>query len=358
VISVAFCIPGDITLPTGGYRYDREVLARFAAHGVTVQHVMLDGGWPHPSTDDVAKALAQIKALDTKTILLIDGLALGAMPPEAIAALPNRVVALVHHPLGLEAGTPPERAAFLIRNEQAVLAPLRSIIVTSDATKAILRDDFGVNPARITVAEPGTARTARATGTGQPLNVLAVGAVSPRKAFNILVEALAKITDIDWRLTIAGSLTLAPDETRKLHDVINQHHLEERIRLTGALDDAQLAACYATADIFAMSSLFEGYGMALAEALAHGLPIVTSSGGAAAQTVPDAAALKVPPGDTVALRDALHRAMTDAALRRRMADASWAAAALLPTWDDTTHEIADVIREAAKQPRVIHEFQR
>jgi glycosyltransferase involved in cell wall biosynthesis len=358
VIPLAFCIPGDITLPTGGYRYDREVLARLASHGVAAQHVMLEGHWPHPSAQDIAIATAQLKAIDAKSILLIDGLALGAMPPDIITALPHRVVALVHHPLGLEAGMPPERASFLMENEKAMLAHIRSIIVTSDATRAILRNEFAVNSGRISVAEPGTDRLGRATGTGEPLQVLAVGAVSPRKAFDLLVDALARITDLNWRLTIAGSLMLAPQETDKLRSVIAKHNLAGRITLTGMLDDVQLADCYARADVFAMSSLFEGYGMALAEAMARGLPIVTSSGGAAAQTVPNAAALKVPPGDLPALTSALRQIMTDTPLRKRMADAAWAAGALLPTWDDTTREIADVVRDAAKQPRVIHEFQR
>ena len=58
--------------------------------------------------------------------------------------------------------------------------------------------------------------------------------------------------------------------------------------------------------------------MVLGEAMARGLPIVTTKGGAAAQTVPDAAALKVPPGDALALRHALQTAITDSALRARL----------------------------------------
>jgi glycosyltransferase involved in cell wall biosynthesis len=137
---------------------------------------------------------------------------------------------------------------------------------------------------------------------------------------------------------------LAPPATADLRSAIARLGVSDRVTLTGSLDDAALAAIYASADVFAASSLFEGYGMALAEALAHGLPIVTSSGGAAAETAPDAAALKVPPGDTSALAAALSRVIADAQLRRRMADAAWAAAALLPTWDDTAASIADVVK--------------
>jgi glycosyltransferase involved in cell wall biosynthesis len=86
--------------------------------------------------------------------------------------------------------------------------------------------------------------------------------------------------------------------------------------------------------------------MVLAEALARGLPLVASTGGAAGETVPDAAALKVPPGDVLALREALRRAIADPALRRRLSDAAWAAGQALPRWTDTAATVARVLRDA------------
>jgi glycosyltransferase involved in cell wall biosynthesis len=344
LIQITFCIPGDIALPTGGYRYDREVLARLAAHGVAARHLQLEGSYPTPSTHDLTRTKAQLAACPPRDILLIDGLALGAMQPAMIADLPHHVIALVHHPLGLEAGLSDEQATSLLLNEKAVLACVRHVIVTSPATKRILLNDFGLADRKITIAEPGTARAPRARGVGKPMQILAVGAVSTRKAYDQLVTALAALPDLDWRLTIAGSLTLQADTTAALRDTVDRSGVSERIVLTGALDDSHLAALYAKADLFAMSSLFEGYGMALTEALARGLPIVASSGGAAADTLPELAAIKVQPGDITGLTAALRRVMSDDAMRRRMGDAAWAAAALLPSWDDTAREIADVIK--------------
>ena len=94
-----------------------------------------------------------------------------------------------------------------------------------------------------------------------------------------------------------------------------------------------------------MSSLYEGYGMVLAEAMARGLPIVCTTGGAAADTVPDAAGLKVAPRDEAAFADAVGKVLRDIGLRRRMADASWTAAQSLPRWEDTAAKIAAVIKE-------------
>jgi glycosyltransferase involved in cell wall biosynthesis len=345
LIPVAFCIPGDLSLPTGGYRYDRELLTRLSNHGVDAKHVMLSSSFPNPTESDLTDTKAKFMAQDRKTILLIDGLALGAMPPEILQDLPHKIVALVHHPLGLETGLSEARAKALLANEKAVLDNVRHIVVTSKLTAKTLEQDFGLPRRKITVAEPGTARVNRANSTGKPLQILALGAVSSRKAYDTLIAALAPLEALDWQLTIAGSLTHDLQAVEQLKSVIADNGLDNRVTLTGAISDEAVAVCYDKADLFAMSSLYEGYGMALAEAMAHGLAIVTTTGGAAAETVADSAAIKVPPGDVILLSDALGRVLSDGKLRQRMSDASWAAGALLPDWDDTTRDIAEALKE-------------
>jgi glycosyltransferase involved in cell wall biosynthesis len=121
---------------------------------------------------------------------------------------------------------------------------------------------------------------------------------------------------------------------------IAREGLADRVTFVGGVDEARLDAYYEKADLFVMASLFEGYGMVLAEAMVRGLPILTTTGGAASQTVPDGAGLKVPPGDADALRLALARLIDDAALRLTLADAAYAASRSLPTWADTARIIA------------------
>jgi glycosyltransferase involved in cell wall biosynthesis len=88
--------------------------------------------------------------------------------------------------------------------------------------------------------------------------------------------------------------------------------------------------------------------MVLAEAMARGLPIVCTTGGAAAETVPDDAAIKVPPGEERALSLAVQRIVHDTALRRRMAEASWAAGQRLPRWEETARIVAGLVKEVAQ----------
>lgn len=348
--AAAFAIPGDLASPTGGYRYDREVLARAAAHGVALSHLALDPGFPVPDAQALAATRKALAGLDPGTVLLADGLAFGAFPADLLSAIKTPVVALVHHPLALESGLAPATAAAFRVSERAALARAEAVIVTSRRTAEIVAADYAVAPAKLHIAEPGTARAPRAAGSSGPtVNLIAVGAVSARKGYDRLVAALAPLAHLDWSLTIAGATDRAPAAIAALRTAIAEAGLGQRIRLAGAVDESALAALYAGADLFVLASLFEGYGMVLTEAMAHGLPIVTTTGGAAAETVPDGAALKVAPGAVGPLSDALGAALADAGLRRRLADAAFAAASRLPGWDDTTRIICDVVTRIASR---------
>ena len=269
------------------------------------------------------------------------------MSEDLIAGFRRPIVALVHHPLGLESGLSAKRREALLVSEARALAKAARVIATSPSTSRLLARDLGVDPARILVAEPGTEPAPRARGTGAPVALLAVGATSARKGYLTLVAALADLRDLDWRATIAGSLDRDPTAALLLREAVARAGLEGRIVLAGTVGEDALARLYDAADLFVSPSLFEGYGMVLAEALAHGLPLVASTGGAAAETVPDAAALKVPPGDAGALAAALRRAIADAGLRRRLADAAHAAGEALPRWPDTAAKVARVLRQVA-----------
>lgn len=345
----AFLIPGDPDLPTGGYAYDREVLARLADFGVTPIRVLLPGSFPDPSAADLETCAALVDALPAGCPLLIDGLAYGAMPADLVRRFARPVVALCHHPLALESGIAPERAAFLRASETAALALAGAVIVTSPSTGRLLAADYAVPAERIVTAMPGTARKARAIGSGGVrLELLAVGSIVPRKGYDLLVAALAGLAARDWRLTIVGA-DRAPDHGRALREQIAAAGLAERVRLPGAVSDAVLDDLYRRADVFVSASHYEGYGMVLAEALQRGLPIVATTGGAAGETVPAGAGLAVAPGDVVGLAAALDRILADAGLRRTLAAAAFAAGEALPRWEDTARIVAACLRARSEE---------
>jgi glycosyltransferase involved in cell wall biosynthesis len=342
-----FAIPGDLASLTGGYAYDREVLARAPAFGVEIAHLPLPQGFPAPAPEDLRETERLLRGVDSDTALLIDGLAFGAFTPGLLRVLPVTTIALVHHPLALETGLSAADAQRLASSERLALSHAAHVIVTSPSTRRTLFADYGVAAEKISVAIPGVARAPRARGSKGAPHLLAVGSVTPRKGHDVLIDALAGIADVDWRLTIAGSLAWAPDHARSLAAKVEAAGLSKRVDLAGEVDDSALQALYSSADIFVMPSLYEGYGMALAEAMVRGLPIVATTGGAAAETLPTGAALKVAPGDPVALRDALSRLVSDARLRTQLANAAWEAGQALPSWDDTARNVAGVLARIA-----------
>ena len=334
---VVFAVPGSLDTPTGGYAYDRRIMAELRQLGWDVESLDIGNGFPSPdeATRSVARSLL-LKIPDGEPIV-VDGLALGVLPDVAAeAASRHPLVGLVHHPLALEWGLSAERADALRRSERAALAAAREVVVTSPATARLVASDYGVSTERITVARPGNDPAPRSRGSrdGVP-HLLSVGAVTPRKGFDVLIAALAALAKLPWRLTIAGDLTRDPNEAARLQACISEHQLSNRIAVPGAVSAERLAALYDEADVFVLASHFEGYGMAYSEALSRGLPVVGTTAGAIPDTVPCTAGLLVAPGDVTELADALRRVIADDELRRRLSDGAVASAAALPTWQQS-----------------------
>jgi glycosyltransferase involved in cell wall biosynthesis len=331
---LAFAIPGDPATRTGGYLYDARLIAAWQRGGVAVRVLHWGAGFPFPSQQERAAAEASLAALPDGMPVLVDGLAGGVLAEEiARQARRLRIVALVHHPLALESGLTVARREALAASERTVLGCVWRVVVTSRHTATSLQRDWGVAAERIVVALPGTEVGAvphRAAGTTR---LLSVGAVVPRKGHDVLVAALAQIAGLRWHCTIVGSITRDVDWVRAVRAQVVARGLAGRVTFRGEVD--HLAPLYARADIFVLPSWHEGYGMAFAEALAAGLPIVGSTAGALPEVVPGSAGVLVPPGDAASLARALAQLIRSQRRRSMMADAARRGGQRLPRWDET-----------------------
>jgi glycosyltransferase involved in cell wall biosynthesis len=305
----------------------------------------LGDGFPRPNALTKAAAKAHLTNVPKGRPIVIDGLAFGVLPEAARALCETHpLIALVHHPLALETGVAPDDAVTLRTNERAALACARGIIVTSPATARTLAREFGVPAERITVAEPGTDRVVLAPRqqTGA-VALLAVGAVVPRKGYDVLIEALAGLIDLPWRLTIVGDCGRDLATVTRLKADIECHRLGPRVAIEDAVSDERLATLYATSDVFVLASHYEGFGMAYAEAIAHGLPVIGTTGGAIPDTVPASAGVLVPPGDAAAMAATLRHLIEDTAAREQLAAGARAAADKLPTWRGSAEKFSQAI---------------
>lgn len=339
-----FLIPGDIATRTGGYLYDRQIMAGLATLGWRIELHGLDGSFPTPTPTALQNAAKTLADLPEGALVVIDGLALGALP-EVVSPHRERLrlVGLVHHPLALETGLDAALQDRLRASERAALTHVRHIIVTSPHTVRAL-DDYGVSAQRCAVVMPGTdpAPLAQGSGAAEPV-LLCAASLTPRKGHAVLLRALARMRSLPWRLRCAGSATLDPQTASTLRALAAELGLADRIEWLGELDAAALAACYQRADLFVLPSWYEGYGMVLAEALAHGLPIVSTTAGAIPDTVPTNAGLLVPPGDDLALAETLTRVLTESALRKRLIDGARLARNTLPDWPNACAQFSAVL---------------
>jgi glycosyltransferase involved in cell wall biosynthesis len=190
------------------------------------------------------------------------------------------------------------------------------------------------------VVEPGTDTAPRSAGSGGPgCAILSVGSLIPRKGHDVLLRSLATLPDLDWTLAIAGGAR-DPVHAEGLTALAEELGIAQRVTFAGEVDGATLDALWRGADAFALATHWEGYGMAVAEALVRGLPVAVTAGGAVAELVPMEAGVVSPPGDIVSFGKALRRLIFDAGLRAEMAEAAWAAGQKLPRWEDRASAFA------------------
>ena len=351
-MTLGFVVPGRLDQLTGGYLYDRHVVDGLRARGMAVDVVELPGAYPDA---DAATRRAAAEALarqpDGRTVV-IDGLALPGLV-DSLSAHANRLrlVGFIHHPLSLETGLSPSQVNHYAALEADLWPQLKGVICPSEHTARAVRDS-GLPAGRVAVVAPGVYKPAGLRKPelldDRPLQLLSVGTITPRKGHVLLVDALAALRGLPWQLTCIGSLERDPAAAAQLRDRIADHGLQGRITLLGEQPPGRLAQAYQQAQVFVLPSYHEGYGMVFAEALAHGLPVVSTTAGAIVDTVPAAASLLVPPGEAAALREALRQVITDASLRTRLTQAAQTVAGTLPDWSETVARWAAALDQVSR----------
>ncbi|GAA2278260.1 glycosyl transferase [Streptomyces ruber] len=361
--TVHFVMPGgvdDPARPSGGNAYDRRICLDLPGFGWQVRRHTVDGDWPRPGAAARAGLARLLRDLPDGTVVLLDGLVACGVP-EIVGPEARRLglAVLVHLPLADETGLAPGTAAGLDAAERAVLRAVPAVVVTSDWAARRLVSHHGLAPERVHVAAPGADIAPLAPGTDGVSRLLCVAAVTPRKGQHRLVEALARVPELPWSCELVGGLGQDPEYAGRLRSLIARHGLEERVRLTGPRTGAALDASYAAADLMVLTSSAETYGMAVTEALARGIPVLTTDVGGLPEAVgraPDGGVpgILVPPedpGTSTAVAAELRRWFGEADVRRRLKAAARGRRAALDGWAATARSLAGALGRLRHEPR-------
>lgn len=333
----------DYARHTGGWVYDSRLVEALRAQGADVAEIAVPVGFPTMS-DDGRTALARAFAdLPDEAFFLADHLHVADIAP-MLRGVGFRVVSIFHHSRVIEAGV--LAAADERARELAGFAVADVVVVSSPETARYIVAQYGVEEGRIIVAIPGNDPFARATpDVDHPLQILSVGALVPRKRQDYLVEVASRLQPAGWCWTLVGDPDRDAAWTAQIASLIRSVGLADRMQLAGTISPAELELLWAQASIYVAASHYEGYGMAIAEALRHGVPVVTTPSGAVADWAARGAVF-APEDDTGAFAAIVGGLIADPARRLRLADEAWAFGVTLPTWQQTFADIPSRIVQA------------
>ncbi|MBE1487576.1 glycosyltransferase family 4 protein [Plantactinospora soyae] len=352
-------LPGDVddqASPSGGNGYDRRVCRGLTAAGWQVSELPVQGAWPRPVRADRAGLADALADVPDDAVVLLDGLVACGVP-DVVAAEADRLrlAVLVHLPLADETGLAPAEAAERDAWERETLRAVRAVIATSAWTGRRLIEHHGLPAGRVFVAAPGVEAAPLASGTADGARLLCVAALTPRKGQDVLIEALATIRELPWTCHLVGPLGRAVEYVDRLRGLTARHDLADRVVFTGPRGGPELAASYAAADLLILPSHSETYGMVVTEALACGIPVLSTDVDGIPEAVgraPDGSVpgLLVPAADPVALAGALRRWLTEPDLRSRLRRAARDRRATLLGWETTVQTMSGVLERLRREP--------
>ena len=352
--SVRFILPAgvdDHARPSGGNVYDRHVADGLTALGWSVCEHACGGSWPRPDPTARAGVRDVLERIPDGAVVLIDGLVASAVP-EVLEPHAGRLrlVVLVHMAFGdASADDPPNGAR---GRERRVLQAATAVVTTSAWLRRRLLELYDLPGDRVHVATPGVAAAEPAPGSDAGGALLCVAAVIPRKGHWELLQALATVADLPWHCLCVGTVDRDPAFVGALRRFSRAAGLDGRVQFGGPRTGVALDACYAAADVLVQPSRAETYGMVVTEALARGLPVVTTDVGGLPEALGgevDGAlpGLLVPPVDHVALAAALRSWLTDCELRARLRHAARRRRDALAGWDATTAAFTGILEAVA-----------
>jgi len=329
--------------PSGGNLYDRRLCDELPAWGWAVREHLVPGRWPTPDAVDQARFDDLLAGLPDRAVVLVDGLIASASESLAGTTGRLRVVVLLHMPDATD------------HVEATVLRAAAGVVTTSNWSRDRVMAQDGIPADHVWTAIPGVDPVRPSAGSTDGRNLLMVGPVTPAKGHDVLVAALGGIADLDWHCVCAGSVDLHPAFVRDITAAAATANVADRLEFAGALSRPDLNAIRARTDLVISTSRREAYGMAVAEGLAAGIPVVATEVGGHPEAVghtPDGTipGALIPIDDHARLAATLRRWLTDSTMRDQWRHSAAQRSRHLTGWSDTARDVSAALTAVAGEP--------
>ncbi|MBN1455823.1 MAG: glycosyltransferase family 4 protein [Methanomicrobia archaeon] len=352
---IATIVLGNIDALTGGYLYMRKAVEYLRAHD-TETEVLSIPALPFPYLLQLCSNIVLCFRFPRRQydVVVEDEMAHPALflfNHWLKFGTQTKIVVIVHM-LWWKAAKNSLKARYVKFIEMQLLKTADRIIANSHYTRAEL-EAVGIPGSIITVSHPGYdlpfsnttwASAPRPARDRIALKLLTVANITPLKGLDMLIEALARLSDPALTLDIVGDEHRDLRYSQRLKASVARYGLETRVRFHGQQPPDKLARFYADADILVLPSHCEAFGIVVAEAMAFGLPIVATRCGGIPELVTDGEnGFLVPPNDVSSLAEAIQKLAADPARRARCGRSSDEKTRNLNTWDECGKQIFTVL---------------
>ena len=350
VLHVAFVTEGSPDRTSGGSLYHRRLVDSAADHGVVARFVSVPSRrFPLAVVDGRRVLRAAVRDAD---VVVVDSLASNTLGPVLTArrrTLPP-LVGSIHQRLG-GSDHGPVRRRLTAWSDRLTWRACAAVVVPSRRLETDLRAEgmthpaFHVVPPGHDLPAPHRAPSIHDARAGRRAAVLCVANWQPRKGILALLDAVARLPVDVVTLHLVGDEDVDDRHRRQILDRLSRADLRDRVVRHGIVPPERIGALYDAADLFALASTEEPYGIVYGEAMAAGLPVVGWDAGNLPALVDDGVEGRTLPVDDIgALTAALRELADDELTRKRLGAAAIERASQLPTWDDTARRFYAVCR--------------
>jgi glycosyltransferase involved in cell wall biosynthesis len=351
-VNLHFLCPGDINSLTGSHIFTKRFAEGLKKNGHQITIHQLSNDFPFPSDKSLQTVQTILSLIPESDTIIFDNLissSISALLKEC--AHRNHLICLFHLPLSIYPGFSVYQREMLAFSESESLGFIHHILAVGPFVEKFLLQQ-GIDKKKIILTFPGVEDCPqKKIYQPKPYRLLSVANLIRSKGHVTLVKALSALNNINWILDCYGDLDLDRQYLADLQALIRRNNLQNKIFIHGTISGKALSDAYLSADLFIHPSEFETYGIALTEALAHGIPVIASTGGGTLSTVPASMGKFFKPDDVYGLETILEVVFENTEIYKKLCNEASRYKSQAITWQKSADDFELAMQASNKVPK-------